>query len=170
MMTLLASPRIRRRVMIFACLALLLVPVLVSKTAGASPLPSPTIASLVTTGGGGGGHKCSKPNFFGLEPWYAYLDYGYDSVTKSCQIKNFKFLGSNSDIPLILLAIVNDLLRIAGLVAVAFVIMGGVKYMTSQGNPDAMSAGQKTIIDALIGLLIALLAVAFVTFLGKTLT
>lgn len=166
MLTILARLSLRQKILVLACLILLLAPIALSGTVGATAANAPRSINIELVGK----HKCSKGSFFGLEPWYAYLDYGWDSVTKSCQINNFKFLGSNSDIPLILLAVVNDLLRIAGLVAVAFVIMGGVKYITSQGNPDSMAAAQKTIIDALIGLLIALMAVAIVTFLGKTLS
>ena len=74
-----------------------------------------------------------------------------------------------SDLPLVLLAVVDDLLRIAGLVAVVFVIVGGIQYTTSQGNPDATAKAQSTVLNALIGLVIALFAVAFVTYLGKAL-
>jgi hypothetical protein len=116
---------------------------------------------------------CPKPKLLGVfVPWYQYLKVGKDS-TGSCGIKSFNLLpggGQSSDVPLILLAIVDDMVRLAGLVAVIFVIMGGVQYATSQGNPDATAKAQSTIINALIGLAIAIIAVAFVTFLGNALT
>lgn len=117
---------------------------------------------------------CQAPSFFGLVPWYAYLPSNdFDSSSTACSITNFQVLpqpGSPpSDIPLVLLAVVDDLLRIAGLIAVGFVIYGAIQYMTSQGNPDQTSKAQSTILNALIGLVIAITAVVFVSFLGNSL-
>lgn len=119
---------------------------------------------------------CPKTKLLGVfVPWYQYLKVTKDSDTGVCGIngKDFTLLpgnGQNSSVPLILLAIVDDMIRIAGLVAVMFVIMGGIQYATSQGSPDATAKAQSTIINALIGLAIAVVAVAFVTFLGNALT
>lgn len=108
---------------------------------------------------------CKSTTFLGLVPWYKYLDFN-----NQCQVKNFQLLPtstSSGDIPLILLAVIDDLLRIAGLIAVIFVIYGGVMYATSQGNPDQASKAQSTILNAVAGLAIAIVAVAFVTFIGN---
>lgn len=113
-------------------------------------------------------HACrTEPRFFGLVPWYHYLNVAADSKGQ-CYIKDFKFLGNGIDsgIPLILLAIVDDLLRIAGMVAVGFVIYGAIQYITSQGEPEKTAKAQGTILNALIGLAIALVAVTVVSFLG----
>lgn len=117
----------------------------------------------------------NNPTFLGLVPWYKYLD--RQEVTPIsgqpyCQIKDFVVLkaGERSDIPLVLLAIVDDLLRLAGLVAVIFVIYGAVQYATSQGNPEQTSRAQSTVLNSLIGLAIAVTAVAFVSFIGNRLT
>lgn len=115
---------------------------------------------------------CAKHGFFGLVPWYQYLDYGKDPDTGSCAIKNFVVVeaGKSSSVPLILLAIVDDLLRIAGLVAVGFIIYGAIKYTTSQGVPDQTSQAQNTIVNALIGLVVAMIGVGLVSFIGKSLS
>jgi hypothetical protein len=54
----------------------------------------------------------------------------------TCEVINFNLLGTGSDSGLLLiaLAIVDMLLRVAGLVAVAFVIWGGFNYITSQAE------------------------------------
>lgn len=101
-------------------------------------------------------------NFFGLVPWYKYI-----KTEADCSIKKFEVLGSNSDIPLVLLAVVDNLLRIAGLLAVIFIIYGSVQYITSQGSPDQTSKAQSTIINSLIGLVVAIIAIAFVSFIGN---
>jgi hypothetical protein len=112
--------------------------------------------------------RACEHDFFGLVPWYHYLP-STDFTT--CNVNsNFHFLpgnGVSTDIPLILVAVVDDLLRVAGLVAVAFIIYGAFGLVTSQGNPDDASKAQKTIINSLIGLAIAITAIAFVGFLGN---
>lgn len=108
---------------------------------------------------------CSKP-FLGLLPWYHYLP---SDRFEGCDIKSFKVLGANSDIPFVLLAIVDDLLRIAGIVAVAFIIVGATQLIISQGNSDDTAKARGTVINALIGLIIALVAIAFVNYLGDRL-
>lgn len=107
--------------------------------------------------------ECSS-GFLGLRPWYHYL-----KLDDKCEIVDFKFFPPKSDVPLVLLAIVDDLLRLAGIVAVAYVIIGAVSFMTSDGNPDKASKARDTVINALIGLAIAMIAIAFVSFLGNRL-
>lgn len=116
--------------------------------------------------------SCPKPRFFGLVPWYEYLRLEYvqfPSGGGECRIADFQLLGAKSTLLPISLAIVDDLLRVAGMVAVGFIIYGGVKYIMSQGSPEETAAAQKTIINALIGLVLAIMAVGIVSFIGKNL-
>ena len=116
------------------------------------------------------GTPCPERGFFGLKPWFHYIN-DTDHFQK-CDIKVFTVFPSQShasDVPLVLLAIIDDLLRIAGLVAVGFVIVGAIKFITSQGQPEDTANAQSTVINALIGLVVAIVAVAFVTFLGNKL-
>lgn len=116
------------------------------------------------------GEACGGTGFFGLKPWYSYLpqsDLSGSPKPGSCEIKHFHFLGN--DIALVLLAVVDDLLRIAGMVAVGFVIYGAIKYIASQGNPEQTAQAQSTIVNALIGVAVAITAVAFVSYLGNQL-
>ncbi len=110
-----------------------------------------------------------RPTFFGLKPWYQYLNLQANPQTGACEVTNFQVLGNRSDFLLIGLVIVDDLLRVAALVAVGFIIYGGITYVTSQGAPDQTSKAQQTIINALIGLVVSLIAVSLVAFLGNRL-
>lgn len=106
-----------------------------------------------------------KGNFFGLTPWYEYL-----KLNSKCEVVNFNIFpsgGETSDVPLILLAVTDSLLRLAGMVAVAFVIYGAFQYVTSQGEPERSARAQSTILNALIGLAVALIAVAAISFVGR---
>ncbi len=52
--------------------------------------------------------------------------------------------------------------------AVLFIVIAGLRFITGQGNPQEMSKAKSTIAYALVGLLVALLAEAIVAFtLGK---
>lgn len=109
---------------------------------------------------------CQAPQFFGLKPWYAYLNTNND-----CTIREFNVLGgpAGSDFVLIALVLIDDLLLIGSYVAIAFIIYGGILYVTSQGDPAQTGKAQNTILDALIGLVICIVAIAFVRFLGTRL-
>lgn len=118
---------------------------------------------------------CTKTKVLGLVPWYNYLPIGNDT-TGTCSI-NFttaqqqpqSFLGLHSPLLLVGLAVIDDLLIIAAYVAVGYVIWGGMQYTTSQGSPDKTKKAQGSIINALAGLVIALLATAIVSYLGTQL-
>lgn len=105
-------------------------------------------------------------SFFGLIPWWGYLP---SSDFSGCDIKTFHFWGSSSDILLVLMAIVDDLLRIAGIVAVGFIIYAAINFITSQGNPEDAAKARGVAINALIGLVISMVAVVLVSYIGRTL-
>lgn len=103
--------------------------------------------------------ECGGGGFLGFPTWYEYV----------CG-RDFRIVSSDagpSDIPLVALAVLEILLRIAALAAIAYVVFGGVKYVVSQGEPDKVSEAKGTIINALVGLIIATFAVAIVTFIGN---
>jgi hypothetical protein len=121
---------------------------------------------------------CNKDGtFFGIPPWYKYLNF---DASKNCDIA-YK-IDSNGDgkidasdnsfkfVWLIALAIVEALLVLAGFVAFAFVVYGGFKFITAQGAPDKIAGARKTILNALIGAVIAILGSQIVAFIAGSLT
>jgi hypothetical protein len=120
---------------------------------------------------------CAKP-FLGLTSWFSYFPNSWfgpisaQPTLSKCDINsNFSFLPSDghSGLLLIGLAVVDDLIRIAALVAVGYVVYGGIQYVTSQGSPDSTKKAQQTIVNALIGVAVAVIAAAFVSFIGNQL-
>jgi hypothetical protein len=113
---------------------------------------------------------CKKGGFFGFPAWYEYLQV---ETTKNggCSVN----IDSNQPssyykiVPLVALAVIDILLRVAGIVAIVFVIYGGVELIISQGNPEKAGKGRGTIINALIGLGITVVATVFVSFVGRSL-
>ncbi|MBQ7202034.1 hypothetical protein IJS18_01430 [Candidatus Saccharibacteria bacterium] len=53
---------------------------------------------------------------------------------------------------------------VAGIVAVIFIIVGGVGYMTSAGDPSKLQKAKKTILYAVIGLIIVALSAVIINF------
>jgi len=62
------------------------------------------------------------------------------------------------------------LLTLAGVVAVAFIVIGGYQYVTSRGSEDAAKKGRSTMTAAIIGLVAVLLAYTLVNILTNLVT
>lgn len=60
--------------------------------------------------------------------------------------------------------IINVMLLIIGIVAVIMLIVGGFRYVLSNGNEKAVSGAKDTILYAVIGIVVALLSFAIVNF------
>ena len=60
--------------------------------------------------------------------------------------------------------IINGIFLAVGVVAVIIIILGGVHYATSQGDPSKVKKGKDTMITGLVGLIIVFLAFAIVNF------
>ena len=63
--------------------------------------------------------------------------------------------------------ILSVVFAMVGIIAVIMVIVGGVNYMTSQGDPEKIKKAKNTILYGIIGLVIALLSFAIVSFVLK---
>lgn len=60
--------------------------------------------------------------------------------------------------------VVNVLLFLVGIISVIMIIIGGIRYSTSNGDQGAITAAKNTIMYAVIGLVVAILAFAIVNF------
>jgi hypothetical protein len=107
----------------------------------------------------------SHGNFLSFPTWYEYLDGKLD--------------GNNTCIPtisglneawLIVAAVIEILLRFAALAAVAAIIYGGFQYTTSQGDPDKTARAKGSLVNALVGLAISVMAAAIVTFIARSIS
>jgi ABC-type Fe3+ transport system permease subunit len=105
---------------------------------------------------------CPGGNFLVFPPWYKYLDSNGVDGTGLCTPK---IVGIN-DVWLILAAVIEILLRVAALAAIGFVIWGGFEYITSQGEPDKTNKARQTVINALVGLVIAVMASLIINFIA----
>jgi Type IV secretion system pilin len=109
----------------------------------------------------------SSSSFLGFPTWYKYLSPTFENG--ECRL-DVVFPDSISKI---VLAVVEILLRIGGLAAVVFVIYGGIQFILSQGdvvnNVPKTTIARHTVVNALIGLVIAMVATAIVRLVGNSL-
>lgn len=73
-----------------------------------------------------------------------------------------------ADFGTIIKNVTNTLLAFAGALSVIFIIIGGIMYATSAGNDSQVQKAKSTITNAVVGLVISLLAFAIVSFLTGT--
>lgn len=71
---------------------------------------------------------------------------------------------SGKDLESYLKIIVNTLLFILGAIAVIVIVIGGLKYVTSDGDPGKIKSAKDTILYAVVGIIVAILAYAIVNF------
>lgn len=130
-------------------------------------VPSTAHAAAPTTNG-----PCEAGDFFGLPRWYKYLEQEYHPEATPGKPNGFCTVKFNSggnplmSFWLVGFAVLELLLRLVGVLAVGFVIYGGIRYITSQGSPENTKAARNTIINALAGAAIAIIASISVSFIA----
>jgi len=123
-----------------------LVSVVAAPQVHALPAPFTQVAASCDTGG-----------FFGFPSWDACLQHTADGSPQITKL---------SDLWLIGFPLVTTMVKAAGYLAAGFIIWGGVKYIKSAGNPSEITAAKTVIQNAIIGLIICILAVAMVQFIA----
>lgn len=72
--------------------------------------------------------------------------------------------GSVDPVSVVLTRVTNILAVILGVMAVIFILVGGFNYITANGDSSSIANAKKTIIYALVGLLVAFLARPIINF------
>lgn len=107
---------------------------------------------------------CTQSQFLGIKPWYQYIQ--STSTSGHCTL-NFSIHGVGT-IWLVLAGVTDILLRIGLYVSVGYFIFGAFKMVTSQGNPDQIKSARSTMVNALVGFIIALVATWVISFIIGT--
>lgn len=99
----------------------------------------------------------------GIPPWYNNLTESSDS---GCDIKSPETLdpenGLREFIMIVALNIIQAALVIVGYITIIFIIKGGFLYVVARGESSHITEAKQTITNAIIGLIIALLAAGIV--------
>lgn len=72
--------------------------------------------------------------------------------------------GATDDLMGIVNSILNTVFVVVGIVAVVMIILGGINYSTSQGDPGKATKAKNTIMYAIIGLVVVIISFAVVNF------
>ena len=113
-----------------------------------------------------------------LTPWYKYLDGEIVEITEldssgnpSVVREDCRPTFDNDNIAITVtkvgVALVELMLRLGGFLALGFIVWGGIKYIISQGEPDGINSAKNTLTNAIIGLIITLLAIGITQFIGN---
>ena len=107
---------------------------------------------------------CPDGKIMTLKPWYDRL------LDDNCNIKS---PGNDTNaqanfIWKIVLNIIEDLLQVVGYATTGYIMYGGFLMMTSVGSPDKAAHARKTILSAVVGLIVTLLSIAIVNLISST--
>lgn len=110
--------------------------------------------------------SCNGPGFLGIPPWYRGIS-SRDKNTDTCSIDS---PGSGKDalsqfILHIALNVIEIGLYLVGYITVFFILYGGFQFLTGGDNPSQVEKARKTILNAVIGLVISISAVVIVNLL-----
>lgn len=106
--------------------------------------------------------SCGQDSYIGFPTWYKGLtcdDNGTVQISKGDE-------GFNQ-IWTIVLNFVGMLVVAAGYVAAGFFMWGGFNYIISTGDPGKVAAAKNTLLNSVVGLVIALASVGILDFVQK---
>ena len=111
------------------------------------------------------GTACSE-SLLTFPAWYKGLL--IDAAGGNCDIKNPADVtgGLSGFIWKIVLNVIEMALNLVGYLAVAYIIVGGYKYIISAGAADGMVKARKTIMNAVIGLVLSIFSIAIVNVIA----
>lgn len=130
---------------------------------GAASLATPTTSYAA-------GATCADSKaqqILGLPVWYR----GLNVSDTNCDIVSPDAVGGIG--PFIWRIVLNGIdiaLRLVGYIAVGYIIYGGFSMITANGSPDSVAKARKTILNAVIGLVISIGSVAIVNLIMGIIT
>lgn len=144
--------RIKKVLLAFVFIAFLAAPVFAVVT------PQTSYAAGATTPA-----DCEKP-ILGIQPWFK----GLTSVTQG-QCGIISPGGTTIDLKgfiwRVALNVIGMALTVVGYIAFFFIIFGGFQFLTGGNNPSQIEKARKTLLNAVIGLVISIAAVAVVNLI-----
>ena len=100
----------------------------------------------------------------GAQDLFSACDQATGAAKEYCNSK--KASGNTTTSDSLVKLVMNTMFYIVGIVSIVMIIYGGMKYTTSSGDPKKVASAKATILYAVIGLIVALFAVAIVQFVS----
>lgn len=87
---------------------------------------------------------------------------------KSCLVKDSvgNEIATLQCVPIVFGNVIFALLLFAGVTALFFIIISGIKFITSGGDPKQAEAAKKTMTFAIVGLVLVLVSFFIINFIG----
>ncbi|MBR5621449.1 hypothetical protein IKW75_03165 [Candidatus Saccharibacteria bacterium] len=101
-------------------------------------------------------------------PAFAENDYTKEACEKITDAGQRAALGcddNNQTVPIVVTNIIRGIISVLGVVAVVVIVVAGQRYIVAQGDPGKITAARNMLIYAVVGLVIAILSFAIVSFL-----
>ena len=99
------------------------------------------------------------PSAQALDVYKACSNGDADASSNVCKAANKdKLIGG------VLKNVINTLIFIIAIISVIVIIIGGIRFTTSSGDPQQAASARNTIIYAIVGLVIAIMSYAIVNF------
>ncbi len=117
------------------------------------------LINFLTNFGAGDACKAGGGPLFLFPTWYKYLQCDDDIPTSFAPFEL-------SHIWLILLAVLEMLTYLAGVLAVVYFIYGGFSMIISQGNSEKVAKARTTMLQAVVGLVIVILSAGIVSLIA----
>lgn len=109
-------------------------------------------------------YAACNATFITFPAWYNGL------TNDNCNIKSPESVGGLTTFILIIaMNIIETLMQAVVYIVVGFIIWGGFKYVTAYGESNEIVVARQRILNAVIGLIIAMLALGIVNFIGASL-
>jgi hypothetical protein len=89
----------------------------------------------------------------------------WDDATKTCTTGS----AGQGNLSNLIQIVINVMLFIVGTLSVIMIIFGGIRYTASAGNKSAIDSAKTTIIYAVVGLVVAIIAFALVQWVFSSL-
>lgn len=98
---------------------------------------------------------------------------GLSTVSNASAVDVFKGCAGNSsavcnskgdNAQSIMKNVINTILLVLGMIAVIMIVIGGIRYTTSNGDSGAVKSAKDTILYSVVGLVVAILAFSIVNF------
>lgn len=87
------------------------------------------------------------------------------SNTSVCKDVNTQSKSNKNPILNILKTALNIISYVAGIAAIILIVIAGITFMTSGGDPQSVSSARNTIIYAIVGIIILVVSQAIITFI-----
>lgn len=91
-----------------------------------------------------------------------------DQAMQELTSQNTQFASPKGGMAEVLGSIITIMLELAGALAVVYLVYSGILYLTAAGNPDNAKKGAQGVTNAIIGIIVIVLAFAIVTAVRNT--